>query len=64
MQIKTVITKHYSPTRVAKIEKIDLLSVEENVEQLELSCSVSRTANWHWLLWTTALLEPYTYPIV
>lgn len=46
MQIKTVITKHYSPTRVAKIEKIDLLSVEENVEQLELSHPARGNVKW------------------
>lgn len=47
MQIKTLIKNHYSPTRMAKIKKIDSISLLEDVEQPELWHTAGGSINWH-----------------
>lgn len=47
MQIKIKMRCHYSPTRLAKIEKLTMPKVGECVNQMKLTISASGCVNWY-----------------
>ena len=47
MQIKTTVTYHYTPIRMAKIQKHDTTNAGEDVEQQKLSFIAGRKAKWY-----------------
>ena len=45
-QIKTTMRHHLPPVRTARIETQEIVSVSEDVEKKEPSCTVVRNVNW------------------
>ena len=47
IQIKTAVRYHFTPTRMAELKKIDIVSVGKDVEKLEPSYIVGGIVKWY-----------------